>query len=112
MQLENIGTIASTTQEGYGRVRFFNGLKETTVGKINKQLTNDTTDYIIDVTTKDANKITRLLNSYKIDTEIGGSYREDTEHTQLLCKAKLTEEQLDWLLWSKNVDYIGVVEAK
>ena len=110
MELGNIGTIA-TCGQGVGKVRFFNGLKETTAGRLNAKLANEPKNYIIDVETHHADKIANLLNRYKIDTTHNGEYCQDRHYSQLSCISRLTEDQLDWLLWSKNVDYVGVLEV-
>lgn len=110
MQLDNIGTIAYEDSNRIAKVRFFNGLKEVTPGRLNAKLANNSKEYIIDVKTHDANKIARLLNTYKIETSYNGHYHQDRSYSQLICTSRLTEGQLDWLLWSKNVDYVGVVD--
>lgn len=68
---------------------------------------------IIDVETKDVNKLMRKLKRLKSTSvvENGGKYWQDTNYTQVwLESTKTVDEVEDWLYKFSNCEYIGVVE--
>lgn len=70
---------------------------------------------IIDVYTKDGKKILNTLKKLKSTEEIGlYQYRWCPECSQIKIKTKLTEDQMDRLLYDRKdiPNYIGVVEDK
>lgn len=70
--------------------------------------------FLIDAATAAARGVTETVNLMPgvIHIEMPNPYREDPLFCQLLVLAgdDVTEAQLDDMLWSSNLDYVGVVE--
>lgn len=70
--------------------------------------------FLIDAATAAARSVTEAVNNIPgvIHIERPNPYREDPMYCQLLVMANddITEQHLDDMLWSNNLDYVGVVE--
>jgi len=69
-------------------------------------------DIVIDCAVIEAAPIINALEKLDttIATDITGPYVYDQSLCQVHLKTKLTEKEVDYFLWTCNLDYFGVVE--
>jgi hypothetical protein len=69
----------------------------------------------IDVETKDVQKLITYLSKLKSVESVvnNGTYRDDFNYSQVLIKTTMSENKLDYTLYSKKgINYVGVFKVK
>jgi len=67
---------------------------------------------VIDCSTTSANQIISVLSDLDstLNVDFTGPYVYDQSICQVHLKTRLTEKEVDYFLWTCNLDYFGVVE--